>query len=73
MRTPYGPLTYGLKADGAGYVLTLDGRTAPPGGFVIQWPAGETPPARVRIDGRAAAWTGQELSIPASARRVEMR
>lgn len=73
VRTPYGPLTYGLKQDRDGYVLTLDGRATPPGGFVIQWPAGETPPARVRIDGRAAAWTESELAVPAGARRVEMR
>jgi hypothetical protein len=73
VRTAYGPLTYNLRADGGGYVLTLDGAVTPPGGFVIQWPTGETPPATVRIDGQAAAWEGSELSIPAGARRVEMR
>lgn len=73
VRTAYGPLTYRLRQDGGGYLLTLDGQVAPPGGFVIQWPAGETPPARVRIDGRTASWTGSELAIPAGARRVEMR
>lgn len=73
VRTAYGPLTYRLRQDGAGYLLTLDGGVAPPGGFVIQWPAGEIPPARVRIDGRAASWNGLELAIPANARRVEMR
>lgn len=73
VRTAYGPLTYNLREDGGGYVLTLDGAVAPPGGFIIQWPAGETPPARVRIDGRAASWNGSELAIPAGARRVEMR
>lgn len=73
VRTAYGPLTYRLRQDDGGYVLTLDGQAPPPGGFVIQWPAGETPPARVRIDGRTADWTGSELAIPAGARRVEMR
>jgi hypothetical protein len=73
VRTAYGPLSYRLRQDGEGYVLTLDGQAAPPGGFVIQWPAGETPPARAWIDGRVAAWEGSELSIPASARRVELR
>lgn len=73
VRTAYGPLTYNLRETGGGFVLTLDGQAAPPGGFVIRWPAGETPPARVRIDGRAAAWNGSELAIPAGARRVEMR
>jgi hypothetical protein len=73
VRTAYGALTYSLREAGGGYVLTLDGAVSPPGGFVIQWPAGETPPATVRIDGRAASWTGVELAIPAGARRVEMR
>jgi hypothetical protein len=73
VRTAYGALTYRLRRDGGGYLLTLDGRVAPPGGFVIRWPAGETPPARVRIDGRAASWNGSELAIPAGTRRVEMR
>lgn len=73
VRTAYGPLTYRLKQEGAGYVLTLGPEVSPPGGFVIQWPTGETPPARVRIDGRAASWAGQELMIPAGTRRVEMR
>ena len=71
--TAYGPLTYNLRRDGEGYLLTLDGQAEPPGGFVLQWRAGETPPARVRIDGRAASWTGSELAIPPGARRVELR
>jgi hypothetical protein len=73
VRTAYGPLTYNLREDDGGYVVTLDGAATPPGGFVIRWPAGETPPARVRIDGQAASWNGSELAIPAGARRVEMR
>lgn len=73
VRTAWGPVTYHLQGRADGYLLTLDGEAAPPGGFVIQWPAGETPPARVRIDGRAARWNGSELAIPSSARRVEMR
>ena len=73
VRTAYGPLTYNLRQMRDGWLLTLDGQVKPSGGFVIQWPAGETPPARVRIDGRTAAWEGSELSIPADARRVEMR
>lgn len=57
----------------AGYVLTLDGAVSPPGGFAIRWPAVETPPARVRIDGRTAEWVDGELAIPAGARRVDLR
>ncbi len=73
VRTAYGPLTYNLRQARRGYVLTFEPGVTPPGGFVLQWPQGETPPATVRIDGRAAAWTGSELSIPPGARRVDMR
>jgi len=73
VRTAWGPLTYNLREARYGWLLTLDGAVAPPGGFVIRWPAGETPPTWARIDGRAAAWEGSELSIPAGARRVELR
>lgn len=73
VRTPYGPLTYSLRAARRGYVLTLEPGVTPPGGFVLQWPAGETPPTTVRIDGRAATFADGELSVPAGARRVEMR
>ncbi|HYC69055.1 discoidin domain-containing protein [Brevundimonas sp.] len=73
VRTPYGALTYNLHRDGRTYILTLDGQATPLGGFVLQWPTGETPPPAVRIDGRSAQWSGSELTIPAGARRVEMR
>jgi hypothetical protein len=73
VRTAWGPLTYNLRRTDEGYVLTLDGGASPPGGFVLPWPAGETPPARVRIDGRPASWTGSDLVVPSGARRVEMR
>ncbi|MBX9801399.1 MAG: discoidin domain-containing protein [Caulobacteraceae bacterium] len=73
VRTAYGPLTYNLRETGGDFLLTLDGEVTPPGGFVIRWPEGETPPARVRIDGRPAAWADGELSIPAGTRRVDMR
>ncbi len=64
VRTAYGPLTYNLRQARDGYLLTLDGQVTPPGGFVIQWPAGETPPARARIDGRAAEWSGPNWRSP---------
>jgi len=72
VRTAYGALTYGFRREGETAVLTLDGRATPPGGFVVQWPAGETLPG-VRIDGRRAQWEGRELTIPAGARRIELR
>jgi hypothetical protein len=72
VRTPYGPLTYNLRQDEDGYVLTLGDEATPPGGYVLRWP-NAAPPARVSIDGRNAAWADGELRIPAGARRVEMR
>ena len=49
----YGALTYAYRKQGAGYVLTLGEGATPPGGYVLQWPAGEGRPERVRIDGLA--------------------
>lgn len=73
VRTPYGALTYSFREARRGWVLTLEPGVTPPGGFVIRWPADETPPATVRIDDRAAGFADGELQIPAGARRVEMR
>lgn len=73
LRTPYGPLSYRLQKDGQGYVLTLKPDATPPGGFVLRWPEDATHPSSVTIDGRDAEWSGNELSIPVGARRVEMR
>ncbi len=73
VRTPYGPLTYGLRRRGGVTLLTLGGYVSPPGGFVLQWPEGRELPSRTRIDGRRAEWEDRELVIPAGARRVELR
>jgi len=73
VRTAYGPLTYGFRREDGVAVLTLDGRTAPPGGFVLRWPVGHDLPTSTRIDGRRGKWDRRELIIPADARRVEIR
>ena len=73
VRTPYGPLSYLFKRERAGRILTIDSRISPPGGYVLQWPEDEPVPERTRIDGRGAEWEGRELTIPAGARRVELR
>lgn len=73
LRTAYGPLTYAYRKERLAYVLTLGDGATPPGGFVLQWPAGQGRPERVRIDGRSATWSGDELLIPIGARRVELR
>lgn len=73
VRTPYGPLTYGFRRQDGAAVLTIESGLRPPGGFIVQWPAGADLPARVRIDGRRGEWKGREVVIPATARRVEFR
>lgn len=73
VRTAYGPLTYRFRQEGRGYRLDIEPGVTPPGGYVIRWPEGETPPGSVRIDGRAASFTGQDLAIPAGARRIDLR
>ena len=73
LRTPYGALTYRLRKVGRDYRLDFAGEAAPPGGFVLRWPEAEARPASVRIDGRAAAWTGDALAIPAGSKRVVLR
>ena len=71
--TAHGALSWHLKRDGTAWTLTLTGAAAPTGGFELHWPEDQPVPARVRIDGRQAEWQGHVLSIPAGARRVEMR
>ncbi|MES2834561.1 MAG: discoidin domain-containing protein [Pseudomonadota bacterium] len=73
LRTAYGPLSYLLKHERGAYVLTIEPGASPRGGFVLQWPRGDAPPAAVRIDGEPAQWRDGELAIPAGARRVVMR
>ena len=72
LRTAYGPLTYAYRKEGRSYVLTLSPGASPPGGFVLQWPAGEGRPSTPRIDGRPARWTGDELLIPPGSRRITL-
>lgn len=73
IRTAWGPVGYRFRREGRTYVLTIEPGAVPPGGYAVQWPSGETPPVRVTIDGRATTWSGPVLSIPADARRIEMR
>jgi hypothetical protein len=71
--TAHGALSWHLKRNGAAWTLTFTGAAAPTGGFELHWPEDQPVPDRVRIDGREAEWQGHVLSIPAGARRVEMR
>ena len=72
LRTPYGAVSWYLRQEGGGYVLDLDTRATPPGGFVLAWPDGSTARS-ARIDGRPINWSGGDLPIPLGTRRVELR
>ena len=70
--TPYGRLSYHLRREGEGMVLTFDGEARPPNGYVLEWPTDATPP-RATTDGRTLAWDVARLVIPADVRRVDLR
>jgi len=71
LATPYGKLDFAMRGHARRLRATIDGGARPPGGFVLAWPFGEAPPA-ARINGRAAAWQGRELHIPASGRKISI-
>jgi hypothetical protein len=58
-RTPWGPLSLSMQAEGDRLTLRLQGTARPPGGFVI--PADLFGPSDALIDGRRAKWSGGEL------------
>jgi hypothetical protein len=64
LRTPGGKLSYGLRRDEHGVMLTIDGGlTLPAGGLVYGWPYGGSPaPARTN-EGHRVPWKNRELRI----------
>jgi hypothetical protein len=71
MPTHFGPCTFRYEPDGTEAVLTLSGRAAPPGGFVLRLP--ENLAARVRIEGKdVASLNGRDYALPAQTRRVHI-
>jgi hypothetical protein len=61
--TPYGRLSYTLRARGSRVLLHVDdGMRVPPGGLVLTWPERERPGA-TRVNGKPAAWHDGELVI----------
>lgn len=72
--TPYGTLDFAMRGSPRSLDATIAGSARPPGGFVLDWPFSGAPP-EVRVDGRAARWTGRTLVIRPTGRpiRVEMR
>ena len=68
--TAYGAVADAYGKEREGYGRSLGDGATPPGGFVLRGPEGQGRPERVRIDGRSATWSSDELVIPAGARRV---
>ena len=63
LRTPYGPLSYSLRKQGDHMRLHVDaGMRMPPGGIRFAWPETEAPGVTL-VNGKPAAWRGNELSI----------
>jgi hypothetical protein len=64
LRTPYGPLSYSLKREGAGVIWQVAaGLRVPPGGVVLIWPGRQPPSRDPRINGKAGRWQGTELRV----------
>ena len=63
LQTPYGSLSYSLrKEENVARLHVEGGMRLPPGGLVLSWPEGNAPGA-TRINGKVAAWNGNELRI----------
>ncbi|RFP20507.1 hypothetical protein D0T25_14230 [Duganella sp. BJB488] len=63
LRTPYGPLSYTLAAQGGRLTLRIEAmRRMPPGGVIYNWPWAGTPGA-ARLNGQPAALQGKQITI----------
>jgi hypothetical protein len=72
LRTRHGALSYRLQREAGAVHLNVDaGLAPPPGGLWLAWPGDDTLP-QASIDGRAAAWSGRELRIPALPAQVRL-
>ncbi|MDY7228820.1 discoidin domain-containing protein [Hyalangium rubrum] len=60
-RTPWGPLSFTMQAEGDRLTVRLQGKARPPGGFII--PADLFGPSDALVDGRRVKWSGAELKV----------
>jgi hypothetical protein len=65
LRTPYGPLSYGMKQQGGTVTIELDKEAAlPPGGIVLRDPGAGWSRGRTTINGKPARWRdGQQREL----------
>ncbi|MDQ3144196.1 MAG: discoidin domain-containing protein [Pseudomonadota bacterium] len=71
LATPYGKLDFAMRGNARKLTATIGGTARPPGGFVLGWPFGGTPPP-ARVEGLPAVWRGDALHIPATGRRIHI-
>jgi hypothetical protein len=71
LATPYGKLDFAMRGNPRWVEATIDGNARPPGGYVLGWPFGGTPPL-ARVSGKPALWRGNALQIPATGQRIEI-
>jgi hypothetical protein len=63
LRTPYGPLSYSLAAQGTKLTLCIDAMPRmPPGGVIYTWPWSGAPGV-ARLNGQAVNWQGRQITI----------
>jgi hypothetical protein len=64
LRTPYGPLGYAMKQQGAVVTLELEaGSILPPGGIVLREPGAGWDRGRTTVNGKPARWKNKELRV----------
>ena len=69
LATPYGRLDFAMRGEAQHLVAAIGGPARPPGGFVLAWPFGGTPPL-ARVDGRPVSWRDGELSFAATGKPI---
>jgi hypothetical protein len=62
LATPYGALSYDVRATDRAITLTVAPGPVPPGGLVFPWPLAQ-PPGATRINGKPARWHGAALAL----------
>jgi hypothetical protein len=64
LRTPYGELSYRLRAEHGRLVLNIPaGLEMPPGGLAFRWPYANKPVSSASLNGRAVPWQAGEVAI----------
>jgi hypothetical protein len=71
LATPYGALDFSMRGDARQLVAEIGPNARPPGGFVLAWPFGGTPPP-ARVNGLPVQWQEGELRFPATGKPIRI-